>query len=224
VTFEVKASGTNAGATFGLFDAKARPMLTDVLVQGIDGGSERLVKSIQLRAKQDIVMSVKAIRYGDSGGTGEYKVTLDGSVSFAPGAAPGGGAAPPAGAGNGAPAPAGNGAAAPGPKDPLTGLLDGSERTMSFHKMNVTGPGNVTFNFSIKPTDKNAQAGFMVVDANSKILLQDILVQGTDSVSRSLTFDKAQLIVILVKGIKNGDSVGKGTYTVQFSGPIEVGR
>ena len=69
-----------------------------------------------------------------------------------------------------------------------------------------------------------AQAGFAVVDANSKILLQDIVVQGTDLVSRSITFDKSQLIIILVKGIENGDSVGKGTYTVQFSGPIEVGR
>src|SRR6185503_1257515 len=87
----------------------------------------------------------------------------------------------------------------------------------SFHKLNVTGPGNVTLN---KATDKNAQAGFWVADANSRILLQDILVQGTDVVSRSMTFDKAQLIVILVKGIKNGNSFGKGTYTVQFSGPI----
>jgi hypothetical protein len=90
--------------------------------------------------------------------------------------------------------------------------------------MNVTGPGSVTFNFSVKPTDKNAQAAFMVMDAQSKILLQDISVQGTDAVSRSLTFDKPQLIIILVKGVKNGETVGKGTYTVQFSGPIEVGR
>jgi hypothetical protein len=90
--------------------------------------------------------------------------------------------------------------------------------------LNVTAPGNVTLSFSIKPTDKNAQAAFFVMDAQSKILLQDISVQGTDSVSRSLTFDKPQLIIIFVKGVKNGESVGKGTYTVQFSGPVEVGR
>jgi len=88
----------------------------------------------------------------------------------------------------------------------------------------VKKAGNVTFNFSVKPTDKNAQAAFIVLDSNSKVLLQDLSVQGTDSVSTSLTFDKAQLIIIFVKGVKNGNTVGKGTYTVQFSGPVEVGR
>ena len=215
VTFEVKASGTNAGATLDLFDSKSRPLLADVLAQGVDGGAERVVNSVSISSKQDVVLRIKGIKYGDSGGTGTYKVTLSGAVNIAQGAAP---------AGAPAPAPAGGGAAAAGPKDPLTGELDGTERTTNFHKLNVTGPGNVTFNFSVKPTDKNAQAAFMVLDSNSKVLLQDISVQGTDSVSRSLTFDKAQLIIIFVKGVKNGDTVGKGTYTVQFSGPVEVGR
>ena len=215
VTFEVKASGTNAGATLDLFDSKSRPLLADVLAQGVDGGAERVVNSVPISSKQDVVLRIKGIKYGDSGGTGTYKVTLSGAVNIAQGAAP---------AGAPAPAPAGGGAAAAGPKDPLTGELDGTERTTNFHKLNVTGPGNVTFNFSVKPTDKNAQAAFIVLDSNSKVLLQDISVQGTDSVSRSLTFDKAQLIIIFVKGVKNGDTVGKGTYTVQFSGPVEVGR
>lgn len=215
VTLEVKASGTNAGAMLDLFDNKSRPLLSDVLAQGVDGGVERVVNSVQISTKQDVVLKIKGVKYGDNGGTGTYKIALSGAVNIAPAAAP---------AAGGAPAPAGGGAAAPGPKDPLTGELDGTERTTNFHKMNVTGPGTVTFNFSVKPTDKNAQAAFVVLDAQSKILLQDISVQGTDSVSRSLTFDKPQLIIIFVKGVKNGESVGKGTYTVQFSGPIEVGR
>jgi len=223
VTFEVKASGTNAGATLDLFDNKSRPLLADVLAQGVDGGAERVVNSVTISNKQDVVLRIKGIKYGDSGGTGTYKVALSGAVNIAQVAVPAGGGAPAPAAG-GAAAPVGNGAAGSGPKDPLTGELDGTERTTNFHKLNVTGPGNVTFNFSVKPTDKNAQAAFMVLDSNSKVLLQDISVQGTDSVSRSLTFDKAQLIIIFVKGVKNGDTVGKGTYTVQFSGPVEVGR
>ena len=226
VTFEVKASGTNAGATLDLFDNKSRSLLADVLAQGVDGGAERVVNSVTISSKQDVVLRIKGIKYGDSGGTGTYKVMLSGAVNIAQGAAPAGGgaAAAPAGAPAAAPAPAAVGAAAAGPKDPLTGELDGTDRTTNFHKLNVTGPGTVTFNFSVKPTDKNAQAAFMVLDSNSRVLLQDISVQGTDSVSRSLTFDKAQLIIIFVKGVKNGDTVGKGTYTVQFSGPVEVGR
>lgn len=215
VTFEIKAFGTNAGATLDLFDNKSRPLLSDILAQGVDGGAERVVNSVQISTKQDVVLRIKGIKYGDSGGTGTYKVALSGAVNIAQVAVP---------AGGGAPAPAAGGAAGPGPKDPLTGELDGTERSTNFHKLNVTAPGTVTLNFSLKPTDKNAQAAFFVMDSNSKVLLQDISVQGTDSVSRSLTFDKAQLIIIFVKGVKNGDTVGKGTYTVQFSGPVEVGR
>ena len=45
VTIEVKASGTNAGAMLDLFDAKSRPILSDVLAQGVDGGSERIANT-----------------------------------------------------------------------------------------------------------------------------------------------------------------------------------
>ena len=52
ITIEVKASGTNAGAMLDLFDAKSRPILSDVLAQGVDGGSERIVNSVQLSGKR----------------------------------------------------------------------------------------------------------------------------------------------------------------------------
>src|SRR4029079_2793705 len=110
VRLEVKASGTNAGATLDLFDNKSRPVLSDILAQGVDGGAERVVNSVQISTKQDVVLKIKGIKYGDSGGTGTYRVALSGAVNMAPAAAPAGGAAAPAG-----------GAAAPGPKDPLTG-------------------------------------------------------------------------------------------------------
>src|SRR6185369_13911791 len=183
VTFEIKAFGTNAGATLDLFDNKSRPLLSDILAQGVDGGAERVVNSVQISTKQEVVLRIKGIKYGDSGGTGTYKVALSGAVNIAQVAVPAGGGGAPAPAAGGAAAPVGNGAAGPGPKDPLTGELDGTERSTNFHKLNVTAPGTVTFNFSIKPIDKNAQAAFFVMDSNSKVLLQDISVQGTDSVS-----------------------------------------
>ena len=82
ITFEVKASGTNAGAHLDLFDTNSRSILTDVLAQGVDSGSERVVKSIQLSRLRDIVMRIKGIQYGDNGGNGYYKVRLEGPVSF----------------------------------------------------------------------------------------------------------------------------------------------
>src|SRR5215470_5409453 len=74
VTFEVKASGTNAGAMLDLFDSKSRALLSDVLAQGVDGGVERVVNNVQISKKQDVVLRIKGIKYGDSGGTGNYKV------------------------------------------------------------------------------------------------------------------------------------------------------
>ncbi|MFL6229080.1 MAG: hypothetical protein ACJ741_09895 [Pyrinomonadaceae bacterium] len=80
ITFQVEASGTNAGATLDMFDARSRPILSDVLAQGVDGGSERVVKAVKLGRRQAILVRVKGIKYGDSGGTGVYKITLDGPV------------------------------------------------------------------------------------------------------------------------------------------------
>ena len=82
ITFEVTASGTNAGAHLDLFGVDARSILTDVLAQGVDSGSERVVRSIQVGRLREIVMRIKGIRYGDNGGNGVYKVRLDGAVSF----------------------------------------------------------------------------------------------------------------------------------------------
>lgn len=94
VMFDVKADATNVGAFLDLFDADSNPILENVLAQGVDSGSERVVKSVQLSKRQNITMRVKGIRYGDSGGTGFYKIRLDGAVSFKPVSTPGGKAAP----------------------------------------------------------------------------------------------------------------------------------
>jgi hypothetical protein len=82
ITFEVTASGTNAGAYLDLFDTDSKSILSDVLTQGVDGGTERVVKSVQIGRRRDIVMRIKGIKYGDSGGNGVYKVRLDGAVNF----------------------------------------------------------------------------------------------------------------------------------------------
>src|SRR6185436_13930323 len=88
ITFEVTASGTNAGAHLELFDTNSRSILSDVLAQGVDSGSERVVKSVQLGRSRDLVMRIKGIKYGDNGGNGVYKVRLDGAVSFTKAEAP----------------------------------------------------------------------------------------------------------------------------------------
>jgi len=234
VTIEVKASGTNAGAMLDLFDAKSRPMLSDVLAQGVDGGNERIVNSIQLSAKKDIVMRIKGLKYGDTGGTGTYKVTLDGPVILpqAP-AQPGGGGAvnnapaapagPGAAANNGAPPLDGGGAAAPAGANLLQGQLDPADGRSSFHTVNITGPGQVTFGFSVKATDAKASAAFVAITPQGTFPLPPVEVQGGESISKVLTFDKAQTLIIVAAVNKAAGNVGRGTYSIQLSGPAAAG-
>jgi hypothetical protein len=81
VTFEVTASATNAGATIDLFDKNAGSVLSGLMAQGIDRGSERVVKSVRLGSRQTLIMRVKAMSYGSSSGNakGTFLVRLSGA-------------------------------------------------------------------------------------------------------------------------------------------------
>jgi hypothetical protein len=79
--FDVKASGTNAGAYFELVDGNGREILSNVLVQAIDNGSERISKSVNFGKPQVVILRIKGIRYGSSGGRGVYSVQIDGPVA-----------------------------------------------------------------------------------------------------------------------------------------------
>lgn len=227
VTIEVKASGTNAGAMLDLFDATSRPILSDVLAQGVDGGSERIANSVQLSGKRDIVLRVKGLKYGDTGGTGTYKVTLDGPVVVAPGAAPApapGNNAPapaPAPAGNNAPPAANVGAAPAGIV--MSGFLDPADERMLFHKVNINGPGQITFSFSVKATDAKAGAKFMAMTDKYNQPLDAFELQPGESKSKTVTFDKAQTLVIVVVVNKVPGNNDRGVYSVQLSGPPGFG-
>jgi len=226
VTIEVKASGTNAGAMLDLFDAKSRPILSDVLAQGVDGGSERIANRVQLSGKRDIVLRIKGFKYGDTGGTGTYKVMLDGPVFFAQAPAQqGGGVAAPAGAGanDGVPPVGGGGAAAPAGTNLLQGQLDPADGRSSFHTVNITGAGQVTFAFSVKATDAKAGAAFAVVNTEGTSALPALEVPGGESFSKVVTFNKPQSLIIMAAVSQTAGSVGRSTYSIQLSGPAVAG-
>jgi hypothetical protein len=112
-----------------VFDANSRPLLSNVLAQGVDGGGDRVVNSIELNRSRALLLRIKGIKYGDSGG-GTYRVSLSGTaVNLAQGAAPNGGAAAPAG------------------PNVFTGELDGTENLL-IHGLSVTGPRTVKFTFN----------------------------------------------------------------------------
>jgi hypothetical protein len=76
ITLEVEANETNAGATLDVFGTGPRAIVSNVLAQGVDKGSETVERSFKLAKQQSIVIRIKGIRYGDSGGTGSYTITI----------------------------------------------------------------------------------------------------------------------------------------------------
>jgi hypothetical protein len=76
ITLEVEANETNAGATLDVFGTGPRAIVSNVLAQGVDKGSETVERSFKLTKQQTLVIRIKGIRYGDSGGTGSYKITV----------------------------------------------------------------------------------------------------------------------------------------------------
>jgi hypothetical protein len=84
VSLTVKADQTNAGLFLDVLGPNARPLISNVLAQGVDSGSETVVKSVRLAKAQRITMKVKGIRYGSEGGTGNYTIVLGGNAIVKP--------------------------------------------------------------------------------------------------------------------------------------------
>ncbi len=78
VTMEVVANDTNAGAYLDLFVTNSKAILSNMLVQGINGGNDKVSKSVNIAKKQTIMIRVKGIKYGARGGTGVYSILLSG--------------------------------------------------------------------------------------------------------------------------------------------------
>jgi hypothetical protein len=76
LTLEVEANDTNAGATLDVFGAGSRAIVSNLLAQGVDKGSERVERTFKLTKQQTLIVRIKGIKYGDSGGTGSYTITL----------------------------------------------------------------------------------------------------------------------------------------------------
>lgn len=79
--FRVITSDTNAGATFTVTNVESKPLISDVLVQAVDGGNGLVTKSFTFAKAQPVIITVKGIKYGDSGGHGVYAVQLGGPVT-----------------------------------------------------------------------------------------------------------------------------------------------
>lgn len=81
LTVEVTAGETNAGATLDLIGATSKAILSNLLVQAADGGTEQIARSVNLVKAQEIIIRIKGMRYGSGAGyPGVYKIRLEGSA------------------------------------------------------------------------------------------------------------------------------------------------
>ena len=81
ITVEITANETNAGATLDLIGANSKEILSDMLVQAANGGSEMVFRSINLAKAQDVIIRIKGMRYGSSTSyPGIYKIRLEGTA------------------------------------------------------------------------------------------------------------------------------------------------
>lgn len=81
LALEVTANETNAGAMLDLFGSGTNPIISNMLVQAADRGSEMGFQSVTLSKPQDLVIRIKGMKYGSSTRyPGIYKITLGGTA------------------------------------------------------------------------------------------------------------------------------------------------
>lgn len=82
VMLEITANETNAGAMLDLTgDKNNKAILSNMLVQAANGGTDRATKSVNLSQKEVIILRIKGMRYGTSAAyPGIYKILLGGTA------------------------------------------------------------------------------------------------------------------------------------------------
>lgn len=220
ILFEVKASGSNAGATFDLFDKKSRAILSNVLVQSVNRSAERQVESFRLGRQQEVILRVKGVRYGSNGGQGTFTVKIgDDDRSDVPHRR------------NDAteqPRPSRREAPLESSWDHPILLesnewrdgLDGSDEEQYFAF--IATPGTLKLLFEVQASGSNAGATFDLFDAKQRPLLSNILVQSVNSATereqQSIRIGREQKLILRVKGVRYGSTGGQGVYRVRITG------
>jgi hypothetical protein len=161
-------------------------------------GGEGISKPVSFDKPQKLLMMVAPNKGVGNVGRGSYTVQLTGPAEFA-----------------GSP---------PNESNPITGQLDPGARLPSYHFVNVNSPGQVSITISVKATDPKAAAQIYVGSMGGAQATPPFEVQGGESVTKPLTYDKPQTISFLVKAAQFPDNSGKGTYSIQLSGPVTVIR
>lgn len=223
--FEVKASGDNAGATFDLFDKQSRAIVSNVFVQSVNHSTERQTETFQLGRQQEVILRVKGMRYGSSGGQGSFMVRIGTATDrVVPRKT--------------------NDLEKKRRKQPRADqtendeaqhsdwdhpilveindwrdALDGSDEEKYF--VFIAAPGTLKILFEVQAAGDNAGATFDLFDTKHRALLSNVFVQsvhkGTERAQQSIRIGREQKLILRVKGMRYGSTGGQGVYRVRLS-------
>ena len=228
MTLDIKAGSFNSGVTVNFLNTKGRDIVPSVLIQAINRGTDRIVKTIPLgRNYQTVILKLKSISYGSSlSSAGTLKITINGNVKDLEN------------------------------KNADTGGFKSDDETSSDSKIESNeeentldnprilraqstvmdfegkneeyflgfyGRGKVEIIYDVRAKGGNAGVYITLLDKNGRTLAGQDVIQatnkGTARFTQSVELNKPQLVIIKVIGVGYGGSSGfnPGTLKITFN-------
>lgn len=222
VTLDVKATTDNAGVYVDFLNNRGNPLLPVEVVQAVNRGTDRVVKTISLERKrfQTVVLKLKSIAYGSrSSYPGELKITLNGNIEGLNGDADGL-RENSAGGRNSSPDDVdfeslielnAAGRSINSPK-----FLNTRHTILNFRGndeeqfLGFTGQGEVEITYDVKAKGTNAGAYITLIDENGDELAGQEVVQsvnkGTSRITQSVELGERKLVIIKIVSIRYGSN------------------
>ena len=238
ITLDIKAGSYNSGVTVNFLNSYGKDIASSVLIQAINAGTDRIVKTIPLgRNYQTVILKLKSISYGSSlSSAGTLKITINGNVKDTPQSS-----------GNVKDMPQSNSndrdnrsedkassdiSAGPNEEENTLDnptILHAQSTTMEFEGRNEEyflgfyGRGKVEITYDVKAKGGNAGVYITLLDKSGRTLAGQEVVQainkGTSRFTQSVELNKPQPIIIKVVGTGYGSnsSFNPGTLRITFN-------
>lgn len=228
ITLDIKAGAYNSGVTVNFLNSQGKEITPSVLIQAINSGTDRIVKTISLgRNYQTVILKLKSISYSDSlSSAGTLKITINGNVKNLTEAG--------ANAGDYKSNDEANSDSFVESDEEENTLdnprmLRAQSTTMDFEGRNEEyflgffGRGKVEIRYDVKAKGGNAGVFITLLDKNGRTLAGQDVVQatnkGTARFTQSVELNKPQPVIIKVvgTGYGGGSSFNLGTLKITFN-------
>lgn len=228
ITLDIKAGAYNSGVTVNFVNSQGKDIAPSVLIQAINSGTDRIVKTIPLgRNYQTVILKLKSISYSTSlSSAGTLKITINGNIKNLT----------KEGANAGdykSDYEANSDSFVESDEEENTldnpRMLRAQSTVMDFEGRNEEyflgfyGRGKVEITYDVKAKGGNAGVFVSLLDKNGRILGGQEVIQalnkGTARFTQSVELNKPQPVIIKVvgAGYGGGSSFNPGTLKITFN-------